>query len=240
MVNRHYRFVRWVRATMTAVLVPLLVVTSLPACATLTHRAYMRRAPARAQWSRVEAVPVGTRTDVALFEDEAPPDSRRITGRFRSATADSLTLALDDGMARTLVKSAVQMVHTRRPVWKRSAGWTLFLDVSTVFAVLAHAGAEGGGGIGGAIQAGVIYGLLASVPGFTLQRTQRIYEAPPTPPEQLITQVAVSLTDGAVVPHSEAVVVSVAHASRIGRPPDETIGLTVCLSSRPDRCTGGG
>ena len=41
MVNRHYRFVRWVRATMTAVLVPLLVVTSLPACATLTHRAYM-------------------------------------------------------------------------------------------------------------------------------------------------------------------------------------------------------
>ena len=93
MVNRHYRFVRWVRATMTAVLVPLLVVTSLPACATLTHRAYMRRAPARAQWSRVEAVPVGTRTDVALFEDEAPPDSRRITGRFRSATADSLSVS---------------------------------------------------------------------------------------------------------------------------------------------------
>ena len=44
------------------------------------------------EWSRIEAVTVGTRTEVQLHDDEAPPDSRRVMGRFHSATADTLTL----------------------------------------------------------------------------------------------------------------------------------------------------
>ncbi len=80
--------------------------------------------------------------------------------------------------------------------------------------------------------------------GFTrrprpLLRT-RTYEAPPLEPSQLITKVDVPLTDGDVVPRNgPVVVVSVAHASRLGRPRNEAISLTVCLSLRPDRCTSG-
>ena len=42
------------------------------------------------------------RTEVQLHDDEAPPDSRRVMGRFHSATADTLTLTLDDSSTRPL------------------------------------------------------------------------------------------------------------------------------------------
>ena len=67
---------------------------------------------------------------------------------------------------------------------------------------------------------------------------QRIYTAPPPKASRLITQVDVPVTDGAVVPRSGSVIVSVAHVSRAGRQPNEGIGITVCLSSHPARCTG--
>ena len=54
------------------------------------------------EWSRIEAVTVGTRTEVQLHDDEAAPDSRRVMGRFHSATADTLTLTLDDSSTRPL------------------------------------------------------------------------------------------------------------------------------------------
>ena len=71
---------------------PRVVPDSQPAARTLS------------EWSRIEAVPVGTRTEVQLHDDEAPPDSRRVMGRFHSATADTLTLTLDDSSTRPLAR----------------------------------------------------------------------------------------------------------------------------------------
>ena len=100
-----------------------------------------RAAPADAQpaawtlseWARVEAVPVGTKTAVQLHDDEAPPDSRRVTGRFHAATADTFTLTLEELTAtsstRTLIKSAVDSVSVvhgprRVPPLQHTRRWT--------------------------------------------------------------------------------------------------------------------
>ncbi len=48
----------------------------------------------KADWSRVQAVPHDTKTKVLLYQDAAPRESRRIKGRFHSATAESITLVL--------------------------------------------------------------------------------------------------------------------------------------------------
>ena len=77
----------------------------------------------KADWSRVQAVPSHRKTVVRLYEDAAPPASRRIKGRFVSATADSITLVLKDGQTRTLHKQDVRKVRTWRPVKKRKPGW---------------------------------------------------------------------------------------------------------------------
>ena len=243
MANRHHRITRWIKPLTAAGLVPLLVVSGgLPACVTATHRVFVRGIGAESQstarslfeWSRVETVPVGTATEVQLFEDALSSDDQRVTGRFHSATADSLTLTLDDGTTRTLARSAVQMVETDRPIWKRHAGWTVLLDAILVFTVLAAF--FDGVDAGEAMRASTLIGLPASLPGFLLQRTQHVYNAPPP---ELITQVDVLLSDGDVVPHNQAVIVSVTHAGWMDRWLNETVGLTVCLSSRPDRCTDG-
>ena len=230
--------------TTATALVPLLVVTGLPACATLAYRPSVQTVSAESQletqalsaWSRVAAVSVGTPMRVQLHEVEAPPDSRLVTGRFHAATADTLTLTLDDGQTRTLAKSTVHTVHIRRPIQERHLGWIPF--VATLLTTMAMAGSADLTAKGWAVivTSSTVPALL---PGLLLQRTKRIYEARPAPPARLIPQVDVSFTDGDVVPRNEPVAVSVAHASRLGRPPDETIGLTVCLSSQPDRCTGG-
>ena len=91
----------------------LLFLSLLPACAA-------RHMP---DWSRVQAVPPKTKTDVQLYKDDAPQGSRKIQGRFDSATTDSLTLTLKDGQTRTLQKQAVRKVLTRRPFSKRWPGW---------------------------------------------------------------------------------------------------------------------
>lgn len=77
----------------------------------------------KADWSRVQAVPSHRKTVVRLYEDAAPPASRRIKGRFVSATADSITLVLKDGQTRTIHKQDVRKVRTWRPVEKRKPGW---------------------------------------------------------------------------------------------------------------------
>ena len=172
-----------------------------------------------------ETVPVGTTTEVQLFEDEVPPDNRQVTGRFHSATADSLTLTLDDGTTRTFARSAVQMIQTDRPIWKRHAGWTVLLDV--IIAATLLAALFDGVDAGAAMNASTLIGLPASLPGFLLQRMQQIYNAPPP---RLITQVDVPISDGDVIPYNQAVIVSVAHAGWVDRWLNETVGLTVCLS----------
>ena len=99
--------------TTASALALLLSLSLLPSCAA-------RHTP---DWSRVQAVPPKTKTDVHLYKDEAHQGSRKIKGRFDSAAADSITLKLKDGQTRTLEKSDVRKVLTRRPFSKRWPGW---------------------------------------------------------------------------------------------------------------------
>ena len=71
----------------------------------------------RKTWSRVQAVSPKTKTEVQL------QGSRKIKGRFDSATDGSITLRFKDGQTRTLEKSDVRKVLTRRPFSKRWPGW---------------------------------------------------------------------------------------------------------------------
>ena len=41
------------------------------------------------------------------------------------------------------------------------------------------------------------------------------------------------------MPRIQDVTVTVAHWTRVGRPADERVGMTLCLLSHPSRCTGG-
>ena len=231
-------------ATTATALVPLLVVTSVPGCATLPHRGSVRVGAAELQpaeqslpgWARVEAVRVGTPIKVQLHDADSSRGSRTLQGRFHAATADTLTVTLDDGQMRTLEKQAVHVVHIRRPIRERHMGWIPFVGV-----LLATAAGVGSWDLTakGLVVIITAFTTPALLPGLLLQRTKRIYEAHPAPPARFITQVDVSLTDDAVVPRNQRTTVTVAHASRVGRPPTEAIGLTLCLSSQPARCTGG-
>ena len=195
---------RWIRTTTAAGLVPLLLVTSVPACALRSDTSSIPAegwAPQAAQqrrpgglgprvvsdaqpaartlsdWSRIEAVPVGTRTEVQLYDDEAPSDSRRVTGRFHAATADTITLTMDDSSTRTLARSVVHIVSIRRPIRERSLGWSI-LAAGTF--VLAATFASGGDlELSGAALFGAMHAAPVSLIGFFLQRRQRIYEVPP-------------------------------------------------------------
>ena len=81
------------------------------------------KAPKKADWSQVQAVPHHRKTKIRLYEDIALQGNRKIKGRFQSATADSITLVLENGQARTFPKLAVRKVLTRRPIRKRWPGW---------------------------------------------------------------------------------------------------------------------
>ena len=236
------RLARRIKAATAAGLVPLLVVTSLSACATLARRSSVLagfQSPARplsGEWSQVEAVRVGTSMRVQLHESEPLyRGSRTMHGRFHSATADTLTLTLDEWSSptHTIAKSAVHTVHVRRPVGQRYAGWLSWLGTTLVLAVQD----PGGWNTSFHLLVSTAIGGAASLPGFLAQRRQQIYESLPEL-SRFIAQVEIPLTDGAVVPRNRDVAVLVTHASRLGRWLDETIGLTVCLSSHPNRCTG--
>ena len=70
-------------------------------------------------WSRVQAVALGTPAAVMLYKDKI----RRIKGYFYSATEDSITLTLKDGQRHTFSKWAVRKVLVHRPLGKRYQGW---------------------------------------------------------------------------------------------------------------------
>ena len=70
-------------------------------------------------WSRVQAVALGTPAAVVLYKDP----TRRIKGYFYSATDDSVTLTLKDGQRHTFSKWAVRKVLVHRPLKKRYQGW---------------------------------------------------------------------------------------------------------------------
>ena len=250
MTPRPRRLAHRIRTATAAGLVPLLLVASVLACATRSHRsstpAVLSADPqptARngwsslpvSEWAPVEAVPVGTPIEVQLYDDVGPPDlRRRVTGRLQEVTADTLTVVLDERqrIVRPLARSDVHIVRIRRPIMERWAGW-----VTLVGASLGFIRPLSDGDFSNPVQVAVLFGALASLPGFLLHRWQRIYEVPPAA-GRLITQVDVPVTDGDVVPRSREVSVAVIHAIQAGRPLSETIGLTVCLSSHPARCTG--
>ena len=74
-------------------------------------------------WSKVQSVPVGTLTTVKLYRDRYPKGSRKITGHFKSATPEAVTLLLLDGKSRRLRKQDVHQVLVYRPLKKRYQGW---------------------------------------------------------------------------------------------------------------------
>ena len=169
--------VRFFKTWTATGLMPVVLLTGLPGCVA-------RHMP---DWSRVQAVAPETKTEVQLYEDEAVPGGRRrkLKGRFISATADSITLQLTDrnytdDPTRTLQKSAVRKVLTRRPFLKRWPGWVAL----GIFGLL-NAGYVAGTTDGGedslpghlVLQGGVT--LPLAIGFFFGSRMEGIYEVPP-------------------------------------------------------------
>ena len=157
------------RKTTASALALLLSLSILPSCA----------AKHMPDWSRVQAVPPKTKTDVHLYKDEAPQGSRKIKGRFDSAATDFITLRLKDGQTRTLEKQAVRKVLTPLPFRKRGAGWATLLATSVLVGVLLMAlGTDGA-------EPGEVPLMSASVIGpptlaaFLVAKMGSIYEVPP-------------------------------------------------------------
>ena len=152
------------KATSTG-LVLLFSLSTLPSCA-------VRHMP---DWSRVQAVPLQTKTEVQLYKDEAPQGSQKVKGRFDSVTTDSVTLRLKDGQMRTLPKQAVRKVLTRRPFWKRWPGWVALGVPFAIVGIVANAR-----GIAPDHTATLYLALtLPAVPFFLLSGMGGIYEVPP-------------------------------------------------------------
>ena len=154
------------RKTTASALALLLSLSLLPSCAA-------RHTP---DWSRVQAVPPKTKTDVHLYKDEAHQGSRKIKGRFDSAAADSITLKLKDGQTRTLEKQAVRKVRTHRPFRKRWPGWITLGVSSLVWVPQLPKVERGWWGI--AAIAGLFIGA-PSVIAFFVSPMGGIYEVPP-------------------------------------------------------------
>ena len=153
------------RKTTAAGLVPLLLLIGLQICA----------AKHMPDWSRVQAVPSGRPTTVRLYKDEAPQGSQKIKGRFDSATTGSITLRLKDGQTRTLEKSAVRKVLTRRPFAKRWPGWVALGVPVAIVGIVSNAR-----GIAPDHTATLYLALtLPAVPFFLLSGMEEIYEVPP-------------------------------------------------------------
>ena len=154
------------RKTTAAGLVPLLLLASLPCCTA-------RHLP---DWSTVQAVKPGTKTEVQLYEDGVLlGHGEKIKGRIRSATDESITLDLKDRMdALTLQKSQLRKVSTHRPFWKRTAGWLTLVGASTFTAIY---------GSGKDVDLYPAWWLLFIGPptlvGFVSSPKERIYEVPP-------------------------------------------------------------
>ena len=153
------------RKTTASALALLLSLSLLPSCAA-------RHMP---NWSRVQAVPPKTKIDVQLYKDEAHQGSRKIKGRFDSATDGSITLRLKDGQRRTLEKSAVRKVLTRRPFAKRWPGW---VALGTPFVLEKIATSARGIAPDRTVLRFLVL-TLPAIPFFLLSEMGGIYEVPP-------------------------------------------------------------
>ena len=157
----------WLRNNTAAGLVPLLLLTSLPGCTA-------RHLP---DWSTVQAVKPGTKTEVHLYEDGILlGHGEKIKGRIRSTTDESITLDLKDRIDPLILnKSAVRKVSTHRRIWDRPAGWATLFSTSA-FLVLADSSKDHYVGRSGFLLFSGLPALLA----FLVSGKKRIYEVPPT------------------------------------------------------------
>ena len=175
----------------------------------------------------------GAEVEVRLYGE-----AEAVEGRFESVSAETLTLVLSDRSVRVLEGSAVRRVRVRRPLAERHWGWIAFGATAAAVSLLTS-----GSTLDLTNKAQLTVGLLAAAPvsvaAFRAQRMQLLYEAAPAA-SQLVTRIAVSVSDGDPIPRGEELAVSVHHAAGVGRPAGEPIGVTVCLSSRRRRCAGGG
>ncbi len=80
-------------------------------------------AKTKSDWSAVQAVTPGKRTDVILYSDSVGYSSSRVIGRFGSATPDSITLITAGGRSRTMQKYDIKKVRVIRPLKKRYSAW---------------------------------------------------------------------------------------------------------------------
>lgn len=82
-------------------------------------------AKTRGDWSQVEGIERNRRMRIEVYDDIAPKGMRKSSGRFVSATADSVTIVPQDGDMRSFQKSEVRKVRVRQPVLKRARAWGL-------------------------------------------------------------------------------------------------------------------
>ena len=115
------------RSTAAGLVFLLLLTHPLPAAATI-----------KSDWTKVEAVSLGTPTTVVLYKDQAPPGNRKVKGYFRSATSEAITLLLPNGQTNTSQKRAVRKVLVPRPLEKRYQGWITLAVASGVTQLLVN------------------------------------------------------------------------------------------------------
>ena len=133
----------------------------------------------KSDWPRVQAVSPKTKTEVQLYKDEVPQGSRKIKGRFDSATTDSITLRLKGGQTRTLQKQTVYKVLIHRPFKKRWPGWATAVISTAIWApkLASHKGDLTALGI--LVLAGAFIAAPTAIVFLTAQTMRGIYNVPP-------------------------------------------------------------
>lgn len=183
------------------------------------------------------AVAPGARIEVHSGDDSDQDGGNVTNGVFRSADAGAVTLTLANGQVRTLERDAVRRGRVRRPFFERPAGWRAYLiimGVMTGFLVWAEAGDDDIGISSLPLTALTMF--PAALPFFAATPMGTIYEAQPQP--RLVMAVDVNVAEGTVVPRDHVVVVVMDHSIRARRHGHQQVGITACLSSHPERCTG--
>ena len=175
MKHRRNKTGRPLRKSMSAGLIPLLLLTSSLGCGGWS-------VDPMPTWSKVQGVKPNTKTEVQLYKDKSPQGRRKIKGRFVSATDKSITLepterTYTEMRIRTLQKSDVRKVLTHRSILERWPGWAV-LGISMGF-VTWLGSSEGDANKLHLLAFATGIGLGTATPFFFGSRMGRIYEVPP-------------------------------------------------------------
>ena len=132
----------------------------------------------KADWSQVQAVPHHRKTKIRLYQDVALQGNRKIKGRFQSATADSITLVLENGQLRTFPKLTVRKVLTRRPIRKRWPGWVAMAVCSAALEISIALFAESTPPVPLRLGSHAFHALPTGAAFFYVSRLKGIYNVP--------------------------------------------------------------